>query len=60
MGRGAEGEVEREPQADTPLSTEISGPRDHALSQNQESDAQLTEPPIHPGRNILSDRIYIL
>ena len=50
---GAEGEGDREFQADPPLSTEpevglIPQPWDHDLSKNQESVAQPTEPPRCP------------
>lgn len=49
-----EGNRGREPQADSPRSTEadsggsISWLWDQNLSQNQESEAQPTEPPRHP------------
>ena len=54
MGRSRERERERTPSRLCAVSTEPDGrleptkPWDHALSQNQESDAQPTEPPRHP------------
>ena len=35
---------------------ESTGPRDHNLSQNQEPDAQPTEPSRHPQSKILKDQ----
>ena len=54
LGRGAEGEREREhlqqtpPSAQSPTQGLIPRPWDHDLNQNQELDAQPTEPPRHP------------
>ena len=55
-----EWQIERESQAGSTLSTEpdvglIPQPRDHDLSQNQESDTQPTEPPKCPKREIFNN-----